>query len=77
MVLRHAVVLAGVGTLAGLGAAFAATRVLETLLFRISPRDAVTFAVVPTFLVAVALAAAYVPARRATRLDPVIALRLE
>ena len=77
MVLRHAVALAGLGTLAGLGAAFAATRVLETLLFRISPRDAVTFAVVPTFLVAVALLAAYVPARRATRLDPVIALRLE
>jgi predicted permease len=77
IVLRHAAMLAGLGTLAGLGAALAATRVLETLLFRISPRDAVTFAVVPTFLVAVALAAAYVPARRATRLDPVIALRLE
>jgi putative ABC transport system permease protein len=77
MVLRHAAALAGLGTLAGLAAAFATTRVLETLLFRISPRDAVTFAVVPTFLVAVAFVAAYVPARRATRLDPVIALRLE
>ena len=77
MVLGHAVVLSGLGTLAGVAAAFGATRVLETLLFRTSPTDIGTFAAVPVFLVAVAIVAAYVPARRATRVDPAMALRLE
>lgn len=77
MVLGHAVVLAGLGALGGVGAALATTRVLETLLFGVSPTDIVTFAVVPILLVAVAFVAAYVPARRATRVDPTIALRLE
>jgi putative ABC transport system permease protein len=75
MVLGHAVVLAGLGAVGGVGAALATTRVLETLLFGIGPTDIVTFVVVPILLVAVV--AAYVPARRATRVDPVIALRLE
>jgi putative ABC transport system permease protein len=77
MVLGHAVVLACLGAVGGVGAAVATTRVLETLLFGIGPTDIVTFAVVPILLVAVAVVAAYVPARRATRVDPVIALRLE
>jgi putative ABC transport system permease protein len=59
----------------GVGAALATTRALETLLFGIGPTDIVSFVVVPILLVAVV--AAYVPARRATRVDPVIALRLE
>ena len=77
MVLGQAMVLAGVGAVAGVGAALATTRVLETLLFGIAPTDIVTFAAVPMLLVAVAVVAAYVPARRATRVDPIIALRLE
>jgi putative ABC transport system permease protein len=77
MVLGRALVLAGLGTVAGVGAALATTRVLETLLFGVSTTDTVTFAVVPILLVAVAFLAAYAPASRATRMDPTTALRLE
>jgi ABC-type antimicrobial peptide transport system permease subunit len=77
MVLGHAVLLAGLGALGGVGAALATSRVLETLLFGTSPTDVATFALVPMMLVAVAVVAAYLPARRATLVDPMIALRLE
>ena len=77
MVLGHAVLLAGLGALGGVGAALATTRVLETLLFGTSPTDIATFALVPMMLVAMAVVAAYYPARRATLVDPMIALRLE
>ena len=77
MVLGHAVLLAGLGALGGVGAALATTRVLETLLFGTSPTDIATFTLVPMMLVAVAVVAAYLPARRATLVDPMIALRLE
>ena len=50
---------------------------LKTLLFGTSPTDLVTFTVVPVLLVAVAVVAAYIPASRATRVDPNVALRLE
>ncbi len=77
MVLGHAAWLAGAGAVAGVLAAFATTPILEDLLFGVSRTDAVTFAAVPILLGAVALLAAYVPASRATRVDPTTALRLE
>src|SRR5262249_23544967 len=69
------VVLAGVAV--GLLGAFAATRLMATLLFGVTPTDAVTFAVVPALIVAVAMMACYVPVRRATQIDPLKALRYE
>ena len=70
-----ALTLAGVGF--GLAGAFALTRVMSSLLFDVTPTDPVTFVVVPLLLAAAALAACLVPARRATRVDPMLALRCE
>jgi putative ABC transport system permease protein len=61
----------------GLAGALGVTRVLKALLFEVSPSDAVTFAATALLLAAVALAATWWPARRATRVDPVVALRTE
>ncbi|HYM01155.1 MAG TPA: FtsX-like permease family protein, partial [Blastocatellia bacterium] len=69
--------LAVVGSAIGVIAAVSVTRVIESFLFNIKPRDPITFAAVSAFLVAVALAASYLPARRATKVDPNSALRLE
>lgn len=66
-----------VGATVGLGAAFAGFRVLGALLFDVSPTDPVTLGGVCILLLAVALAAAYIPARQATRIDPAQALRAE
>ena len=77
MVLGHVTVLAGAGTVVGVAAAFATTHVLEGMLFGVSRTDAATFVVVPILLGGVALLAAYVPASRATRVDPTTVLRLE
>ncbi len=68
-------VLAGVA--AGIAGALALTGLLESMLFNIGPRDPLTFAVVPVILAMVALFSAYLPARRASRLDPMVALRTE
>jgi len=57
--------------------AFALTRVMTSLLFEVSPSDPTTFAAVPIVLGTVALAASYIPARRATRIEPLVALRDE
>jgi predicted permease len=77
MFIRSALVLTGVGTAVGLGAAAGLMRLMRTLLFGISPLDPVTFAAVPVALVAAAALASYLPARRTAGVDPVEALRAE
>jgi ABC-type antimicrobial peptide transport system permease subunit len=75
MFVRQGMVLAGAGAVTGLAAASAVTRWMSSVLFGVSPLDAATYAVVTLILIAVAALAAYVPARRSTRVDPVEALR--
>ncbi len=77
LVLRQGAVLVGAGTLAGVVAALAGSRVLESLLYGVSGKDMLTFALAPLVLIAVALVACWFPARRATRVDPMRMLRLE
>jgi putative ABC transport system permease protein len=77
MLLREGGRLAALGVAAGLVCAFLLTRAMAALLYGIGPRDPATFAAVPALLAAVALAATYLPARRATRIDPMAALRAE
>jgi predicted permease len=77
MFVRSALILTGVGTAVGLGAAAALMRLMRTLLFGISPLDPITFAAVPVALVAAAALASYLPARRTAAVDPVEALRAE
>ncbi|MEK6299556.1 MAG: ABC transporter permease [Acidobacteriota bacterium] len=77
LVLRHGLALAGTGIVFGLAAAFAATRVLSSMLFGLSSTDPATFAFVALLLTAVAVAASVIPARRAIRVDPMVALRYE
>jgi putative ABC transport system permease protein len=69
--------LAAIGIVAGIGAALLLTRLMESLLFGTTAGDPGTFVSVAIVLVAVALVACYLPARRATRIDPIRALRYE
>lgn len=77
LVLRQGMMLLGIGVLIGVAGAALASRALTKLLFEVSPLDPVTFAAVPVVLGVVALVACWVPAMRATRVDPVVALRYE
>jgi predicted permease len=77
MVLRQGALLALGGIAAGLAGALALTRFLRSLLYDVSPSDPFAFAAVAVLLFAVALAASYIPARRAGRIDPVRALKME
>jgi predicted permease len=77
MVMRQGALLAGAGVALGLAGARASAGVMARLLFGVGPADAVTFATVPAGLLAVALLACYLPARRAAAVDPMVALRAE
>ena len=77
MVVRHGLALTGVGILVGLAGAFALTRYLGSLLFGLSNRDITTFVSISVLLLAVSVLAAYVPARRAAKTDPIAALHYE
>jgi predicted permease len=75
LVVGRGILLTLVGLVIGLGAAFALTRLMQKLLFGVSPTDPLTFALIPILLAGVALLACWIPARRATRMDPLAALR--
>lgn len=77
LVIGHGLTLALTGVAIGIGGALALTRVMSGLLFGISATDPSTFAAVAVLLVAVALVACWLPARRATRVDPALALRTD
>jgi putative ABC transport system permease protein len=77
MVLGEAMSLAAAGVVLGLAGAFAATRLIQSLLFGVTATDTATFAGIAALLVATALVASYLPARRAMRVDPMVALRYE
>jgi putative ABC transport system permease protein len=77
MVIRQGMSLVIVGVVFGVAGAFALTRLMRSLLFEVGPGDPLTFVLVSLLLAAVGLMACYVPARRATKVDPLIALRYE
>jgi putative ABC transport system permease protein len=77
LILTSGMLLVAIGLAIGLAGAFALTRLMTTLLFEISPTDPITFGAVALCVVVAALLACYIPARRATKVDPLIALRYE
>ena len=77
MVVRHGMLLAAIGVAIGLASAAALTRILTSLLFEISPVDPLTYSAVSAVLLAAAAAASYVPAHRASHVNPIVALRAE
>ena len=77
LVLGQGLAVTSVGLLFGLGGAYALTRTVQSLLYEITPTDPLTFVSIPLLLGATALLACYIPARRATKVDPMVALRYE
>jgi putative ABC transport system permease protein len=77
MVIRQGIKLALIGVAIGIAGALVLTRFLSSLLYGVTPTDPLTFVAVSMILIAVALAACYIPARRAARVDPMVALRYE
>jgi putative ABC transport system permease protein len=77
MIVREGLAMAAIGIAAGLGAAALATRLMTELLVGVTPRDPLTFAGGAALLLTIALLASYIPARRALRVDPIVALRAE
>jgi len=76
-VVGQGLLLAAIGVTIGLAASFGVTRVMSSLLYGVKATDVATFAAVAVVLSAVAALACYIPARRATRVDPIVALRHE
>ena len=76
-VLGYGAVLTSIGLALGLGGATVGARALSSLLYGVTPIDPITFVAAPALLAAVAMAACYIPARRATKVDPMVALRYE
>jgi predicted permease len=77
MVMRETMLVVGIGVAIGLGTAVALTRLIATMLYGLAPTDPVTISVAVVLMITVAAVAGYIPARRASRVDPVIALRYE
>lgn len=77
LVIQQSLILVSLGIVIGLAGAFALTRVMSSLLFRISATDTATFVMLSLFLAVIALLSSYIPARRAAKVDPMVALRYE
>jgi len=77
LIIRNGLTLVLIGVAIGLGGAFALTRLMTTLLFGVTPTDGLTIGIVSGVLIVVALLACFIPARRATKVDPLVALRYE
>jgi len=77
LIIGHGITLAVIGVASGIAGALALTRLIRTLLFGVTPTDITTFAAVSIGLIAAVLVACFIPARRATKVDPLVALRYE